>query len=160
MDSGSFDSTLDTLDHIQEVQSLMRAFSTQLAQRAEQHDRSKLEEPEKSAFDQLGANLRGLTYGSDEYRAQLKKIKPALDHHYAANNHHPEHYESGVSGMTLIDLVEMACDWLAASKRHEDGDIQRSVTINAQRFALDPQLVAILRNTYELFGHPMKKETS
>ena len=32
-----------------------------------------------------------LTYGSDEYKACLTEMKPALDHHYAANRHHPEH---------------------------------------------------------------------
>jgi len=36
--------------------------------------------------------LAGSTYGSEEYKAFLGQMKPALDHHYAVNDHHPEHF--------------------------------------------------------------------
>ena len=74
-----------------------------------------------------------------------------LDHHYKHNPHHPEHHEAGVNGMTLIDLVEMFCDWLAAVERHADGDIFKSIEINTKRFNLSQQLVDILINTAKLF---------
>ena len=34
-------------------------------------------------------NLANIEYGSDEYKAELEALKPALDHHYAVNSHHP-----------------------------------------------------------------------
>jgi hypothetical protein len=49
--------------------------------------------------------------------------------------------------MTLVDVMEMLVDWKAASERHDDGDIERSLEINEDRFGLSPQLVAILYNT-------------
>ncbi len=52
--------------------------------------------------------------------------------------------------MNLIDLVEMLCDWKAASMRHHDGNIRRSIEINGDRFGLSPQLVRILENTADL----------
>jgi hypothetical protein len=52
--------------------------------------------------------------------------------------------------MNLIDLVEMLCDWKAASERHNDGNIRKSIEINASRFTISPQLVKILENTADL----------
>jgi len=41
----------------------------------------------------------------------------------------------------------------AASERHNDGNIRKSIEVNANRFGLSPQLVAILENTADvLFG--------
>ena len=31
--------------------------------------------------------LRGLTYGSEEYRASLREMKPAIDHHLRTTSH-------------------------------------------------------------------------
>lgn len=86
------DSRPDTIAHIERVQSLIQTAISNLARRAVNHDLSKLEEPEKSAFDRLKAlSLSGMAYGSPEYRACLKAEKPSIEHHYKANSHHPEH---------------------------------------------------------------------
>ncbi len=61
--------------------------------------------------------------------------------------------QSNVNGMNLIDIVEMLCDWLAAGKRHNDGNIYRSVEVNTERFGLSPQLVAIILNTIPLLNN-------
>lgn len=63
-----------------------------LTVRAVRHDLSKLAEPEKSGFDVLTVKLAQLTYGSDEYKAALEEGKPTIEHHYAHNTHHPEHW--------------------------------------------------------------------
>jgi hypothetical protein len=41
----------------------------------------------------------------------------------------------------------MLCDWIAAVKRHADGDIGKSITNNQGRFGISPQLSQIFRNT-------------
>jgi hypothetical protein len=66
------------------------------------------------------------------------------------NPHHPEHYSDGIDGMNLLDLVEMVCDWKAATLRHDDGDIKKSVEINQKRFGMSDQLTKIIRNTVKL----------
>ncbi len=87
------DSKADTLEHIRRVNDLILTACHGLLLRAKLHDNSKLVEPEKSAFDRLKAlSLSGMAYGSDEYRACLRAEKPAIDHHYKANSHHPEFY--------------------------------------------------------------------
>jgi hypothetical protein len=103
--------------------------------------------PEKELFDEFTPKLAGSTYGSDEYKEMLKGLKPALDHHYLYNSHHPEHYDNGIDGMNLLDLVEMFYDWKAASERHKNGDILKSIEINKIRFNMSDQLVSILNNT-------------
>ncbi len=143
-----YDSRADTLAHIDRVQTLIQTAINNLAVRAVKHDLSKLEEPEKSTFDECTLKLKAMAYGSDEYKAALAELKPALDHHYAANSHHPEHYENGVAGMSLFDVLEMLIDWKAATERMKGGgDIRRSLEINRDSFKLSPQLEAILTNT-------------
>lgn len=48
-------------------------------------------------------------------------------------------------------LVEMFFDWKAASERHADGDIFKSIEINKERFGLSEQLAEILKNTATRF---------
>ena len=52
--------------------------------------------------------------------------------------------------MTLVDIVEMLCDWKAASLRHNDGNLLKSIEINANRFGYDDQLKQILINTAKI----------
>lgn len=146
-----YDSKADTLEHILEVNKNLRLMVSHLLRRGENHDQSKLQEPEKSAFDSLGTRLRGLTYGSEEYRASLRELKPALLHHYQCNSHHPEHYSDGISGMCILDFLEMFCDWLAATKRHADGDIIKSIHHNQGRFGYSDEVKSMLLNTVKYF---------
>lgn len=140
----------DTFRHIERVRNLLNACVVDLLHRAEKHDQTKLESPEVEAFTEYTPKLANSTYGSEEYKGFLAAIKPALDHHYAHNSHHPEHYKNGINDMNLLDIVEMLCDWKAASERHNDGNIRRSIEINANRFGLSPQLVKILENTADI----------
>lgn len=59
---------------------------------------------------------------------------------------------ANVAGMSLLDVVEMLADWKAATERHDDGDIEKSLEINADRFNLSPQLYSILKNTIDEMG--------
>lgn len=135
------------IKHKQEVANYMGIIATQLFQRAANHDNSKFSPEEFEVFEEMTPLLETLTYGSEEYKQALAKMQPALDHHYRENNHHPEYYEDGIEGMSLIDLIEMVCDWMAATKRVQNGDISTSLEINKKRFGIDDQLAKILENT-------------
>ena len=142
-----YDSAPDTVAHIRLVQDAMGVFVREMVRRALDHDASKLLPPEKEAFDRETPLLRGLTYGSPEYHAGTARLGDALAHHYAHNSHHPQFFVNGIAGMTLIDLVEMFCDWAAAVQRHADGELARSIEINRERFGISDQLAQILENT-------------
>ncbi len=147
-----YNSWQDTRDHQTAVYRRMTAIVNKLTYRANIHDDSKLESPEKEIFDKVTPKLRTLTYGSDEYKAGIAELGEALAHHYANNSHHPEHYPNGVNGMTLLDVVEMFCDWKAASERHADGDFSKSLEINRKRFEVSDQLAEIFENTRREMG--------
>lgn len=53
--------------------------------------------------------------------------------------------------MDLFDVIEMFVDWWAASERHEDGDIMKSIDINKERFQMSEQLCNIFKNTVVSF---------
>lgn len=151
----SEDALRKTYEHIDLVSKLLMSCQIELMRRQVTHDKSKLEEPEWSMFDKVTHNLEGLTYGSEEYEAQRKEmLGMALSHHYEHNRHHPEFFtdgestnNSGINGMNLFDVLEMCCDWIAASKRHSDGSIYKSIEINKERFGISEQLTQIILNT-------------
>jgi hypothetical protein len=152
MSDTGYDSRPDTLIHSQRVAELMVQLVKELLDRSTCHDRSKTQPPEVEVFDEYTPKLATSTYGSDEYKGFLVGMGEGLQHHYAANRHHPEHFPGGINDMTLVDLVEMLADWKAATERHNDGSLTRSLEVNRERFGLSGQLVDILRNTAEHFG--------
>ena len=165
-----------TIRHIETVRNIIGVVIKNLIDRCSTHDQSKLQPPEIDVFEEYTPKLRDLTYGSEEYKQALTGMKPALDHHYTYNRHHPEHFkkyvcngcfkeyiscpnscdvcgyssfqiEADISQMNLLDVLEMLCDWKAATLRHNDGDIMKSIKINKERFGISDQLTSILENT-------------
>lgn len=145
----TYDSTHETLEHIENVQRKIFKVVADLMERAFSHDKSKLEEPEKPIYDLHTPSLRTLEYNSKEYKDVLVKMKVGIDHHYSVSRHHPQYFADGINGMNLVDLLEMVCDWKAAGERHVDKPINilKSIEINAERFHMDDQLKQILLNT-------------
>lgn len=191
----------ETMKHIQIVQKFLHVYIRGLLDRAEKHDQSKLGPPEVAAFTENTGQLAGSTYGSEEYEGFRKRMGQALDHHYAKNRHHPEHWPevtgpeveqlqcdiarlewmqsqahlaatidgpvlartisrmkaslatmtSSINRMDLVDILEMLADWKAATMRHHNGNIRKSLAINQERFKISPQLSSIMANTVDLF---------
>ena len=143
----------ETRKHQLRVAELLLKCAQNLISRAMQHDKSKLESLEFDVFVKYTPRLKGMSYSTDpdsEYQKCLREMRPALAWHYQSNDHHPEHFgDVGISGMNLMQLLEMICDWKAATERHSDGDIMRSIDQNKVRFKIDPQLEAILIKTAE-----------
>jgi len=147
----------ETRKHQQMVSKFLIRFSQLLLERAVTHDASKLEEPERGTFAKVTPLLKGLTFGSPEYKAQADEMGPALTHHYAHNRHHPEYFRENKSQhqdlgspilcMNLVDIVEMVCDWIAATKRHNNGSIAKSIEVQKKRFDLSEQFCQWMRNT-------------
>jgi hypothetical protein len=115
-----YDSREDTLAHIERVADLLHEGADNLARRAIEHDASKLQEPEKSMFDECTARLKAMAYGSPEYKAALAELKPALDHHYAANAHHPEHFPK-LETTPIGRMLRSAADEMEATAKEAMG---------------------------------------
>ena len=131
----------------------------ELDHKAEMHDYDKIHnDKEKAMFDEYTPKLKHCTYGSEEYKSFLAGLKPSLDIHYANNRHHPEHFENGIRGMNILDVLEMFCDWKASSERHADGDIYKSIEINQKRFGYSDDLKSILKNTADFLVSKMEKK--
>ncbi len=144
---GKYSSRKDTMNHIRQVKKSLKMIIRALRYRSRWHDASKLVFPELKYFDIYTPKLGRCAYGSTEYKQYLNELKPALQHHYENNRHHPEHHIDGIRGMSLVDIVEMFADWYASAKRHKDGSIMKSIEINQERFGYSDDIRAILENT-------------
>lgn len=131
----------DMTNHVNRVNEIAQKLCRMIKTSAAKHDASKFHRPEICHFTQVEYE----PYGTDAYFDTLERLKPALDHHYMVNPHHPQHYENGVNGMNLIDVIEMFCDWLSMQDSSEE--FEKSLKISQERFGIDEQLIDIFRNT-------------
>ena len=128
-----YDCESETRKHIHEVGKNINGVIQRLLFRIMEHDESKMSQEEKYLFDKYTPKLAKCTYGSKEYKKYLKELEPALTNHYGKNRHHPEFHmrtddyilnkSSAIGCMNLIDIIEMLCDWKAATMRHNDGEM-------------------------------------
>lgn len=167
-------------DHIRRVQEHMQYIQSRLNIRAVIHDQSKYSDEERGLV--LGKpSLDKYEYMSKEERSALEALQDSLKHHYAVNSHHPEHFityacgacfkeypkgtykcpecgydvweqQEGVLGMSLLDLIEMVCDWKAASEMSPNGSFKGSIEYSKERFKLSPELMRIIENTGRELG--------
>ena len=137
----------EVLKHVNEVRGNIWRLIKELDQRGQIHDASKFQTPEREVYAAATPKLAETEYGSKEYQALLEEVKPAIEHHYANNRHHPEHWPDGIENMDLIDLLEMIADWSAATKRNKNGNIHKSIELNTPRYKMTQQLAKILENT-------------
>jgi hypothetical protein len=119
----------------------------ELYHRGINHDKSKLEEPEKKYFDIWTPRIKEASLGTPKYEEFLDQLRPALIHHYQVNDHHPEHNTNGINGMHILSLSEMLCDWQATCDRHDDGDIYKSIEILSKKFNYEEPMKKVLSNT-------------
>jgi hypothetical protein len=149
----NYDSTDDTKKHIDTVCGFLGDIQGNIAGRSLLHDQSKLDEPEKSMYDEYKPKIKEVEnqfgYGSPEYEAIVKQMGTALRHHFDANSHHPEHYPNGINGMSLLDLIEALADWKAAATQYGTG---LNLEANRKRFGMSDQLFEIFKNTIKEMG--------
>ena len=136
-----------TQEHIYNVRKLLNKFADVLKQKGETHDQSKLEEPEVYGWAAMDLEPR-YEYGSYEYYDKLRRFSEVFNHHYKVNSHHPEHFVNPEHEMTLIDMVEMLCDWFAYK---QDIPIREGVELireQCNRFGFSDTIMSLLTNTY------------
>jgi hypothetical protein len=148
----SYDSEQDLREHIFQVAARLQEVCRELQKRGELHDASKLDPDQKPVLDAVLPTLQELVYGTDEYNTAAQSLAPAMERHYAKSSHHAQHYANGIAGMDLIDLIEMYCDWAAATLRTKNGELDRSSEINIKRYGISDMLGQILKNTRKRYG--------
>lgn len=139
--------------HIARVATLIGEIRSHLATRGVYHDQSKFDPIEAGPLQEMQDLIERegqAAYGTEEYARRTALLGPMLKHHYACNPHHPEFFANGVAGMNLIDVVEMLCDWKAASERGQESAINLRYSI--EKYKIDPMLASILMNTCEFMG--------
>jgi len=119
------------------IEKIVAAFPEfdELLQRAEVHDASKFEEPEKTPYIELTWRHKSDSYDSYETPGELDKKaeNDATMHHILNNSHHPEFHNKedahidpenrdtsvevlDATSMPDLDVAEMSCDWFAMSE--------------------------------------------
>ena len=141
----------ETMAHIARVGELMRGIVKELNLRAQEHDRSKTMHPEVDIYNEMIPLLNSVEFGTPEYKEAVKGLGPAWKHHKANNRHHPGYFENGIDDMNFVDLIEMLCDWKAASERGKGNKLEDSLPSSQKKYAIGEQLMSVIRNTLFYF---------
>jgi len=150
--NNEFDFLCDTILHVSEVSENLECFLSELKKRGYAHDRSKFKELEFDAFVSTRDKFKKANYGSKEYKECVDIVKPAVDSHYKKNRHHTGFHKDGINDMTLIDIIEMICDWRAASRRSPDKKFEDTLDYAYNKYGIDKQLQRIINNTFKSMG--------
>ena len=136
---GAETSTLLTITrHRAVIQDSLRGIAQMLERRGDLHDLSKFSDEEFSGFRNINHAARGNKYGSPEYRKALEAIGGeggAFEYHVERNRHHPEYFLNQTE-MSFIDIIEMVCDWHAASVVYGNSTLRESLDAHRERFNL------------------------
>lgn len=137
-------------NHIRCVQNKLFKLITALSIRLQEHDKSKLREPEFSLWKKMDEEPR-YQYGSKEYKEKNERYRELFEMHYKTNSHHPEHFQNGISDMTLIDLAEMLCDWISYKDNIRVSEAIEMVEKQSERFGYSDEIKNILINTLNTY---------
>lgn len=133
--------------HRMAVQVYMQQIARDLMIRGRRHDASSIiDETELS----LASKSVILTDETETNKTLAKKYLDSNDAllkaHANNNDHHPEHFETGIMGMDLIQFTEMLCDTMA---RADELGIAYSDMIDqlCEQYSLSSELYHIVANT-------------
>jgi hypothetical protein len=130
----AFKAQEQTWRHIDLVMRLLMSAQIELMRRAVTHDRTKLISPEREMFAEMTSKLRGLTYGSPEYKECLEQMKgQALGHHYSHNRHHPEFFNERNISSDISDYRDIVRRWLVHNWLGHDFDMIEYQKVDCQR---------------------------
>lgn len=133
-------------EHRNHVQEKLFKIIKELWKRAEDHDKSKLQEPEYSGWKSMDLEPR-YKYGTKEYFDKMKRYKWVFDLHYKNNRHHPEHWQGFFNDMDLLDFIEMILDWCSYKENITSAEMIKIVEENCDRFDFPPLLKDLAINT-------------
>lgn len=138
------------INHKEKVKKLISNMSTLLWKRGDSHDDSKLEEPEFSGYAENFISEEKRDPESEEYQECREKLEETITIHHRKNRHHPEFFGNGIKGMTLIDICELLCDWVATTRIQDKGNLRITIERNREKYKFSKELEQILLNTLEL----------
>lgn len=151
-DPSAFQTVQNINKHRKNVKDKIEFFIKKLQDRANNHDISKLKQPEIEWLIQMDKES-SFPYGSPQYYEKMKKWEKFFEHHYKENRHHPNHFADGIQGFNIVDLVEFIADITSYLENMHPGDAIRIIDEQKERFGFDDQIAQILKNTlFEYFS--------
>jgi len=142
----------DTIVHVSEVAENLEICASNLRQRGHAHDRTKFQPMEFDAFVSTREKLKRAKFGAPEQQECVDTIRQAVDHHHANNQHHVQYYSDGIKDMSLLDILEMICDWRAATRRNSESRFKGFLEVAIKKYNISPELEKIIQTTLKELG--------
>jgi len=140
------------LKHKEDIAKMLAKFAGEISYRSAIHDNSKFDTDEFNACSENVNEFGKHEFDSPGERELRLRLSDAFSSHRKKNRHHPEHFDNGIDGMNLIDLLEMVADWRSASNRNAGDSIRKSLPIVQEKYKISPQLMNVLTNTIRDFN--------
>ncbi|EGC28246.1 hypothetical protein DICPUDRAFT_85639 [Dictyostelium purpureum] len=126
----------------------------ELKERGDLHDASKYEPPEIEPYIWLTWYHHCKHCNIDfKYPDGVEKlVKEGCDHHLHCNRHHPESH-SDPNEMSVLDIVEMVCDWSAISQELNQGSCINYVKQHISKWSFSNEKLNFIFKTITEFDN-------
>ncbi|MFA5054163.1 MAG: DUF5662 family protein [Parcubacteria group bacterium] len=131
--------------------SLARKLISDISKRAENHDASRMCEPEFEEAARLAKTAAQFGIDSEEYR-EARANSQSIRKHWQVNTHHPEHF-SDLGQMGWLDIIEMVLDWSAAVDTYGLSTFAESVERNLRAYPFSEGQTWLIRQVAEWVSH-------
>lgn len=124
----------------------LEGYKKELYYRLKNHDNDKLLPENRKEIIKFSYEINKYEYGTKEYFDTINKYSNIINKHYILNSHHPEHYKNGYGDMSIIDKIEMICDWVACIINKND-NFDSNINKNNDRFDIPNKDIMKIINT-------------
>ena len=140
--------------HQLHVSNNMKRIANELRRRGIRHDNSKfsgIEATIGNMYHDEYNKINVLCPHKSDVENYAEKTKAASIEHYRLNDHHVEHFENGLSGMSLIQLTELVCDSVAHLKErgYAPTECVCEVEYLFKGYGASDDVISIVKNTVQ-----------
>jgi len=137
--------------HKEIVRNLMYNLSDLIRSRGENHDNSKIEDPEFDLWVEHFIPEEKRDPEDGNFQETKKLLEEVITIHHRKNRHHPEfHGSTGLKGTTLVDLIETLCDWIATTTKQDKGNLRVTIEMMRDKYKFSKELEQVFLNTLDL----------
>lgn len=133
-------------EHRALVHDKMATVSRDINTRARHHDQSSLNGSEFRIYEEHFDELQKYPMFDPRRDAVLKEMRVATMYHHNANDHHPEHFDDGINGMNLIQMIEFVADIMSQSEQNGI-DVYEMLPLLKDQYDISSQLYQVILNT-------------
>jgi hypothetical protein len=141
----------DIIDHKEKVATNMLQINNELVKRMYCHDNDKISDDIIfDVYEEYNSKLRAEKYDSPMFKEYARIMHPGVVRHTSKERHHFYDRNNPMENkeVDLIDLIEVLSDWVGATQRDKNINIESALEHNFNKYNIPEDFRTLMMNTY------------